>query len=135
MIFGIINAKLRKARVMDLPDVDSAKLVARLKPLEVDHGSITRNLHIIVYEFSLYVPVNEQHWFSIGGKLYGGNAVLYACDDAGETISLPMDRLPPILWFKDAAAVEQAIGWKQIERPIMAFNGEVLWQWPQPRRI
>jgi len=134
MRFGIVNAKLRTAKILDLPDIDTAKRVARLKPLEVDHGSITRHMHIIVYEFSLFVPVDKQVWYCIGRQLYGGNAVVYASDDAGETIDMSM-LPPPIIWFKDAAAVEQAIGWGQIERPITAFNGAVLWRWPEPRVI
>jgi hypothetical protein len=102
---------------------------------DVDHGIICRGpeggIGIVVYEYSLFVPVDEQRWFSIGGKLYGGNALLYGFDAGGETCEF--DPPPPVVFYGSADAVEAAITRGEVERPIMAVNKAVYWRWPEPQ--
>jgi hypothetical protein len=130
MKFGIINAVKKTATIEDLPGMEYALRRAGLTPGHVDFGMLTDHVHIVVDEFSLYVPVDEQNYFSIGLHLTAGNAVIFAVDRRGATVDLQM--LPPIMWYKNAAVVEQAIERNEIARPCIAFNDVVLWQWPQP---
>ena len=102
----------------------------------VDHGVIALftdggGASIIVDEFSLYVPVDEQRWFSIFHQLFGGNALLYGFDAAGETCEF--DLPPPIVFYPNAHEVEAAIRRGQIDRPKVAFNDNVVLQWPERR--
>jgi hypothetical protein len=105
--------------------------VVGLKRGEIDFGSINRKMGIVVYEYGLFTPPAQQDYFSINGHLYAGNAVLFANDEQGETITL--DSLPLITWFKNADAVEKAIHCGNVQRPRIATNDKVLWLWPQPR--
>jgi len=133
MKFCIINATEFTVKMIDADDFNSALRAAGLQPGEVDFGALSRHLHIAVYEFGMYLPLLEQKFFSLGRNLYVGNAVLFACDDVGETVSLPA--LPSVMFYKGATEVERAIHRGEIDRPRVALNDAVLWQWPQPRRL
>lgn len=127
MQFGLINAKTKTAHLEQFDDLWAALTPVGLRMGEIDFGAITRWLHIVVYEHGLYVPADEQSFFSVSGQLYAGNAVVFACDDVGETVSL--DKLPPILWFKDASAAELAIQRGDVMRPQIKYGDVVHWQW------
>ena len=104
-----------------------------LDQLRVDHGVVARfddggGVGIVVYEFSLFEPINEQRWFSILGQLFGGNALLYGFDASGETCGF--DLPPPVVFYRDAHEVETAIASGQIKRPQIKVNENVIWQWP-----
>jgi hypothetical protein len=131
MKFCIINPTELTAKMVDVEDFHAALKVAGLKQGQIDFGALSRYLHIAVYEFGLYLPLDQQKYFSLGRNLYIGNAVFFGSDDHGETINLP--RLPPVMFYRDADAVERAIQRDEIDRPIVSVNGAVLWQWPQPR--
>jgi hypothetical protein len=109
-------------------DIYRALDVVGLKRTEVDHGMLSRELAIVVYEYGLFQPTNQSHYFSIGHSLYVGGAVLYGIGDGGETVDVKV--VPPVMFYRDGGEVERAIELRQIERPTMAVNGEVLWQWP-----
>ena len=102
----------------------------------VDHGIVAPphalpsgvGISIVVDGFGLFKPADQQRYFAIGRQLYGGNAVLYGFDDAGETVDL---REVPVVVFMTASGVEDAIGRGQIDRPICAVNDEEFWRWPQ----
>lgn len=113
------------------PSLTSAMALIDLD--KVDHGVVSPGLGIVVYEYGLFVPPAEQHYFSIRAKLYAGNAVLYAFDKMGETVSLARHAVPEIVFMPSAASVERSIQLGLVERPQMAINGEVTWQWPEPR--
>lgn len=132
MKFCIINTADYTVKLMEARDFNGALRLAGLQPGQIDFGSLSRHLHIAVYEFGLYLPLPDQRFFSLGHNLYVGNGVLFACDDVGETISMPA--LPAVMFYKNAAAVEHAIQRGGIYRPQVVVNGTVLWQWPQPRR-
>jgi hypothetical protein len=86
---------------------------------------------VITDEFALFIPKEEGKYFSIGTQLFQGGIILYAADEAGNTIDL--EAKPPVNFYRDAEQVEHAIAKGEINRPFMAVNGEVIWQWPQPR--
>jgi hypothetical protein len=108
-----------------------------LAVLKVEHGVVVPpdyrhhpiGVAIIVDEFSLFKLPTEQRYFSIGHKLYAGNAILYGYDSAGETRDLPHMLVP---MFMTLLGIEDAIASGQIERPSMSVNGEQIWQWPDP---
>ena len=109
-----------------------------LDRMGVDHGVVARvadggGVGIVVYEFSLFVPVNEQRWFSIMGQLFGGNALLYGFDVHGETCDF--DPPPPVVFYRSADEVEAAIARGEVKRPQMAVNQNVLWRWPDEHPI
>lgn len=130
MKYGVIRPAAKQAEIVELKDMKAAQIAAGLIPLEVDHGSIGRHLGIVVFEYGLFTPPDKQHYFNLAGKLYAGPAVLYAVDGAGETIDL--EKIPPIEFYADWQEVESAIRVGKIERPIMAIDDRIIWQWPDP---
>src|SRR6516165_4859804 len=50
----------------------------------------------VVYEYSLFIPPDKARYFSICNRLFAGGAVLYAADEAGETVDL---LVPPSVMF------------------------------------
>ena len=103
----------------------------------VDHGVVIPwhmmlsriGIAIIVDQFSLFVPPEDQRYFVIGRQLYAGNAILYGYNEEGITVDLPM---MPVIVFITRAGIEEAIQAGQIDRPIMAINNEKFWEWPNP---
>lgn len=99
----------------------------------VDHGVVVHGIGIIVGEFSMFVPPEDQRYFVIGRHLYGGNAILYGFDEHGETIDI-LDALSrvvmPAVVFISLAGIREAIAAGQIDRPIMAVNDVKMWEWP-----
>jgi len=130
MRYAIINPKAKTLRAIDASSFEVALDVAELAAVGRDHGMITRNLAIVVYEYGLFEPPGQQYYFALGGRLYAGNALLYACDEAGETIDLTA--CPEPTFFKDAAEVEAAIYMGAVARPTRSFNERIVWQWPNP---
>jgi hypothetical protein len=134
MKFGAIDPRTTRVEFVEAAELDAAKAAAGLHPLRVDHGvlwrdpALGRGASIVVYEFGLYVP--SQRYFAIGRSLFGGPAVIYGFDNAGEAVDL--DKLPPVYFFRDAEEVERAIGTGQIQRPVMVINDDVIWKWPEP---
>jgi hypothetical protein len=65
----------------------------------------------------------------MGGQLFSGEAILFAFDEAGETIDMPATPLKPPIWLADKQEVELAIAAGMVERPVAKVNGAVMWQW------
>lgn len=129
--YCIVDPALQRTHVAPFASIEDAQRAAGIVG-HVDFGTAARRRGIIVAEFGLFEPVEMQSYFSIGPNLYAGGAVIFAYDEAGETIDYtgPL----PIVFYHSAAEVEVAIEAEQrVLRPTMAVNGEVLWQWPQPR--
>lgn len=82
---------------------------------------------IVVDQFSLYVPPEHQRYFTIGRRLYAGNAILYGYNEEGMTVDLP---LMPVVVFITRAGIEAAIRAGSIDRPTMTANDEKIWEWP-----
>jgi hypothetical protein len=85
-----------------------------------------------VHEASLF-QADRLKYFSIYGHLFAGNAVLYAFTAAGETIDVK--QLPSVMFYRDMAEVERAIGADAVKRPQMAYNDTVYWRWPDPQPL
>lgn len=128
--FLIIDPAQKRCYPVQTKDLSDALALADLKPQTVDHGVVERGLGIVVYENSLFEPVEQQHYFELNGKLYAGNAVLYGYDKAGNTVDAPYSAAP--VYFQDHIDVENAIVAGIVERPVMAVNGVVFWKWPDP---
>lgn len=99
----------------------------------VDYAMVMRprgprvGISIVVSGLSLFVPPDDQRYFVLNGRLYGGNAVLYAFDEAGKTLDMPWS---PAVIFMSRTGVEEAIAHGQIERPQIVINGVAIWKWP-----
>ena len=93
----------------------------------IDQKGNRHGIGIVVGQFGLYEDPKYQHYFSIGYHLYAGNAVLYAFDAAGETIDMMVT--PPVMFYRNADVVEDAIENGEIERPEVKVNNDVVWQW------
>jgi len=139
MQFVIVDparATVERVEANELTDVYDQ---AGLRRNSVDHGTIAWSfisshvLCIVVYEYSLFIPPDKARYFSICNRLFAGGAVLYAADEAGETVDLLVP--PSVMFYRDAAEVERAIQAGNIIRPIKAYNGEVVWQWPEPMDV
>lgn len=131
MQFQIIDSDHATVRSFRAEQLNTAMVAIGLNPGQVDFGTVCEGVSIVVYEFGMYQPKEECRYFSVGRQLFVGNAVLFAFNNVGETVDLP--RPPPVIFYRDFLAVEQAIGWGQIERPQIALNGQVMWKWPERR--
>lgn len=97
------------------------------KGTHIDHGWVGPGVSIIVPEFST-VDGNGP-WFSITGKLFGGPAVLFGHDSAGDTVDLP-EYLPfAVMFHRTRSETDAYIRMGLIDRPRVAINGETVWEW------
>lgn len=127
MKFGIVKPVEAKAEIEDLPDIHAAYAAAGLESGKIDFGSLSARMAIVVYEYGLFAD-EEIGYFSIGGRLFAGSAVIFNTDNEGDTIDL--DKMPPVSFFgRSALSVERAIRDGRVSRPQTAVNGAVLWQW------
>jgi hypothetical protein len=133
MKYVLIDAAEAVTRLVKCQGLDEAKILADLDPDHVDHGVILQGVGIVVAEFGLFEPKEEQSYFALEGRLYAGNAVLYGYD-VSTGVDKDMTHMPPAIFFKDYEAVETAIDAGLVQRPEMAINGEVIWRWPEPRK-
>jgi len=136
MKFLLIDPKARKLHVGDFPELNDAKIAAGLNPREVDHGTVARRLSIVVYEFSLFVPPEEQFYFSLGDQLFAGSAVIYQTNSIGETVNFDKTILTAtfpnpgwLRWYRSVNEIEAAISGGTLRRPQTAVNDTVLWSW------
>ena len=129
MKYVLVNPILRTATAGDYASLQDAEVAAGLDPGKVDHGMITRSIGYVVFEFGLFAPPEEQHYFAMGRQLIAGSAVLYGVNAWGESVNLHRSTIPDIRWFLGVNDVEAAIVSGEIIRPQTAVNGEVTWQW------
>lgn len=134
MRFGIIDPRTKTAKVAEFASFDDALEAAGLKPGQIDFGALSRALSIVVYEYGLFEPMEQTDYFSIKRKLYAGNALIYATNEAGETISLPPSKKFPVevKFYDDGKAALQAIEMEEIDQPSISIGDTVEWVWPQP---
>jgi hypothetical protein len=130
MRYVIIDPQHRTILPGNFDSLRTAEQFAGLDPDKVDHGMLTRRIGYVVFEFGLFVPPVDQHYFAIGRQLIAGNAVLYGVDEAGESVDLMGSTIPDVRWFLGENDVEAAIEAGEIDRPQTAVNGCVMWQWP-----
>jgi hypothetical protein len=129
MKYVIVDPAKKTVQTVNVDTFETAKAIVGLKM--VDHGSLTKHLAYCVDEYGLYKDPRDQNYFSIGPILFAGGAVFYEVDDMGETINIKKE--PPVMFYRDASQVEHAITLKQVIRPTVAVNGDVLWRWPQKK--
>jgi hypothetical protein len=133
MKFGLIHTLRQSAEHADIADLHTAYRRVGLAPGAVDHGTAADGLAVVVGEFALFVPPEQQRYFAIAGypHLCAGPAVLHAYDGRGLGVDLP--QLPRITWLPDRRAVERAIAGGLIKRPHIGMGDDVIWRWPGPR--
>jgi hypothetical protein len=129
MRFAVIDVNAKTVEVVECPDLQDAQQLAGLKL--VDHGVVAPGMGIVVDEFGLFVSPAKQSYFAIFGRLFAGNGVLYAFDKNG--VSVDLMALPPVIFMPSARAVERNIELGTVQRPQIAINGVVTWQWPDDR--
>ena len=110
-------------------DIRDAMALAGLG--HVDHSVIMPGLGIALYGIWVARAAGRASYFAIHGRLYAGNAVLYAFNQAGETVSLLQFGMPDVMFMPDADAVERNIALGLVERPQTTVNGLITWQWPE----
>lgn len=131
--YGIIDPAAKSTKVMEFESFDDALDAAGLKPGEIDFGQLGPGLSVVVHEFGLFVPMNQTAYFAINSRLFAGNALIYAVNEMGETVSLPSKTFPvDVTFFEDGAAALRAIEADEIIQPSMAIGKETIWVWPQP---
>jgi hypothetical protein len=133
MKFGIVDPRAARVEIVESPDLwDAAQTVGVISG-QTDHGLIVRDasggIGMFCYEFGLFIPPDEQRYFSVGRLLVAGAAVFYCFDAEGENVDL--DEMPPIIFYRDAHQVERAIRADDIDRPQIAVNDVVYWRWPE----
>ena len=129
--FILIDAAARTANIEDHRNLAMAEAAVGLDPKAVDHGTLRRGLGYTVFEFSLFVPAETQHYFAIGSILFAGNCVIYAYDQSGETIDVEKIDFP-LHFFLHMQDVQNAIDDSMISRPEIRVNGKLHWRWPDP---
>ncbi|HEY2242729.1 MAG TPA: hypothetical protein VGH47_00725 [Xanthobacteraceae bacterium] len=136
MRFLVVDAEHRTVRLVEADDPQHVYELAGLDALHVDHAIVARSnelglgIGIAVFEHGLFAPPAATFYFSIGRQMYAGNAVLYAFDAAGETISMPRSP-PPVMFYRSYREVEAAIARDEIDRPQTMMNGAAIWAWPE----
>lgn len=130
MRFILIKPVDTKVDIIEAANFDEAKARAGLDG--VDFGTLGRDLSICIHEAGLLQELG-QGYFSVGRRLYAGEAVIFAFDDQGDTVDIePNDVFEiqnNIRFYANAEEAEQAIGKGRIDRPQNAVNGKVLWRW------
>jgi hypothetical protein len=126
MYFITIDARERRVMRENYASLADAQEIMGLK--NVDLGTASPGIGIIVSEFGLFEPVDKQHYFAIGNTLYGGNAVLYRYDESGATVDV--GPIPNMTFFYGIEPIEAAIKSGEIRRPQIKCDGEVIWSWP-----
>ena len=124
----LIEPAEQRATTRRFNSLDEACRAVGLSRDQVDHGSLGQGQSIVVYEYGLRRPIEQQHLFALRQNLYEGNAVIYAEDIEGRRVDV--DQTPIPRWFKNVDEVWEAIEQGDVIQPSMAINGEVLWLWP-----
>src|SRR5262245_8808682 len=130
MRYAVIDPEKQTTRAIDASSFTVALDAAGLGDVGRDYSLVNRHIGIVVFEYGLFDPPAEQHYFGLGGKLFGGNALLYAFNERGETIDLT--ECPQPRFFNSLAEIEAAIYCGEIARPMQVINDKVIWQWPNP---
>lgn len=115
--------------IMDIEGDDVRDVYGAIIKRNVDFGVVQRGLSIVVYEYGLME--GNGPYFSLNEQLFSGDAILFAFDEAGETIDIPEGLLLMLSphWFPDKAEVELGIAAGIVRRPETSVNGEVMWSW------
>lgn len=119
--FGIVDAEAREVRREEHKDLVAAMASVGLERGKIDHGALGGGVSIVVYEFGLKEPT--EHHFSLGRQLFAGSAVVYQCDEMGDTVDFV--RHLPAVFYLDRDKVERCIDLGLLDRPQMSINGEV----------
>jgi hypothetical protein len=133
MKFAIVEPAQTHWEVVEAPALHS--VCAHLGLDKPDHNVLIPPGHmpsgvgiaIVVDDFGMFVPPEQQRYFIIGRTLFAGNAVMYGFDQQGDTIDL--QEVPQII-FISRTGIEGAISAGQIDRPTTRVNGQIVWQWP-----
>lgn len=135
MKFILIDANKQMVSLIEADELNAALEQAGLSKGEVDFGTVSTDLGIVVHEFGMREPVDKRRYFTIQRYMYAGNAVLFAFDQIGDTITANEKQLHYILshikFLGGHENAERAIAAGVVDRPQIAVNGEVMWQWPQ----
>jgi len=128
MLFLAIDPSFHLMRYVECEKFDDAVREAGLPDL-IDHATFGDHLGIVVADFGMFDDPDKQDYFSVEGNLYAGNALVYAVNDAGETVDIPnLDLTPTFLHGREE--VESMIKQGLVDRPEMTVNGELVWAWP-----
>lgn len=136
MKFISIRPSTKTLDIFDAESFEAALVYCGLKTGEIDIGNLGKNYSIAVYEFGLLEELN-QGYFTLNGFLYAGNALVFAIDDTGATVSVTPADLALVstscAFYETALQVEAEIVAGLVHRPQSSVGGVVHWQWtPKP---
>jgi len=100
MKFYTVDPTRKQFMLVDVPEIEAAMAMVGLNVLEVDSGIVFRDpdggtsLCIFVYQYSITECPDT---FTLYGRKFYGNAVVYGADYRGESVDVP-DELPEIVW-------------------------------------
>ena len=132
MRFVIIDPRKQTVSDCHADSLDDVYPQAGLDRMKCDHGFIRPlSVGFIVYEFGLFDPPVSQSYFGLFGRFLAGNCILYGVDSGGETVDV--ETVPATRFFgNDLDAIERAFAACEVHRPVMTFQGDVIWKWPEP---
>jgi hypothetical protein len=135
--FVLIDPRDCTVKLVALEDLSAGYDAVGLDRTNLDFTCIYKapmerwSLNIIVDDLGMYRPIEQAKYWSLGGQLLEGGAIIFKAEEGGETSSMEM--VPPVMFYRSHLEVEQAIARGEIARPQMSVNGEVVWRWPEAR--
>lgn len=138
VLFAIVNPSEKTMALVPCHNLrPEATEVAKLEDKGLDFGVVGPQHSIVVHEFGLFVDSNEQSYFSLGRRLFAGNAVIFHEDETGTLVDVDptfyKELQSKLRFYESGGDVEKAITADEIDQPSMSVGGEVIWCWPQPR--
>lgn len=131
--FIVVQPHDESAEVVEFDDLRDVIKEYRLG--EVDHGTIARGVGFVTYEFALFTPKEDQHYFTVleTRRLFAGTIIFYGFNLLGHTIDLrDMSKVGSIAWLQDHSVVEEMIRARVIIRPQIRVGETIVWSWPEP---
>jgi len=130
--FVVIDPAAHLIRMVECEDYKQALAEAGLQSMSVDHGMIDYHTGIVVADDSLFKPPEQQSYFELNHRLYGGPALLYGTDTVGQTIDVENANGFRPTFYHGRREVEEAIEQDKVECPEIRVNGGLVWRWPEP---
>jgi hypothetical protein len=132
MRFIHISPRDKTVEFIEADSFEEALPLCGLKSGEIDFGELGLNRSIAVYEYGL-IEETGLGYFSLGWSLYAGNALVFAYDTEGETVSVTDQDLDIAreytTFYATKEEVEASIAAGKIRRPESSVGGVVTWSW------
>lgn len=132
--FVVVDPREENAFVVSEEDLTDVETSQNIGP--VDHGILARGIGYVCFEYAMYVPKEEQRYFTILGtrKLFAGTNIFYGYNILGHTIDLgDIREIGDIAWLPNYQVVEEMIATGVVLRPEIRVGKSLIWKWPDPQ--